>query len=135
MSKGLESLERLKNTLLAEGYWQDVLQDVAIVEKELKEYEEMKAIKGTTTFDKAIEDTLINACPNVAKKLKRLEELEKAFDALSKDDEKAKKELSKEIEKNRALEIIKKKLPPLMRSALLDYCNKEEYDLLKEVLL
>ena len=30
----------------------------------------------------------------------------KAFDALSKDDEKAKKELSKEIEKNRVLEII-----------------------------
>jgi hypothetical protein len=74
MSKeGLEALERLKNTLLAEGYWQDVLQDVAIVEQELKEYEEMKAIKGTTTFDKAIEDTLINACPNVAKKLKALE--------------------------------------------------------------
>lgn len=39
MSKGLESLERLKNTLLAEGYWQDVLQDVAIVEKELKALE------------------------------------------------------------------------------------------------
>ena len=40
------------------------------------------------------------------------------------------------IEKElKALEIIKKKLPPLMRSALLDYCNKEEYDLLKEVLL
>lgn len=39
-------------------------------------------------------------------------------------------------EKNKqALEIIKAKLPPLMRSALLDYCNKEEYDLLKEVLL
>lgn len=45
----------------------------------------------------------------IKKKLKRLEELEKAFHALSKDDEKAKKELSKEIEKNRALEIIKKK--------------------------
>lgn len=37
MSKCLEALERLKNTLLAEGYWQDVLQDVAIVEKELKD--------------------------------------------------------------------------------------------------
>lgn len=40
------------------------------------------------------------------------------------------------IEKElKALEIVKKKLPPLMRSALLDYCNKEENDLLKEVLL
>lgn len=39
------------------------------------------------------------------------------------------------IKEHKALEIIKKKLPPLMRSALLDYCNKEEYELLKEVLL
>ena len=45
----------------------------------------------------------------IEKDLKRLEELEKAFAALSKDDEKAKKLLSKEIEKNRALEIIKKR--------------------------
>lgn len=45
MSKGLEALERLKNTLLAEGYWQDVLQDVAIVEKELKEHKQYKAIE------------------------------------------------------------------------------------------
>lgn len=44
----------------------------------------------------------------IEKELKRLEELEKAFVALSKDDEKAKKLLSKEIEKNRALEIIKR---------------------------
>ena len=42
----------------------------------------------------------------IEKELKRLEELEKAFDALSKDDEKAKKLLSKEIEKNEVLEII-----------------------------
>ena len=42
----------------------------------------------------------------VKKALERLEELEKAFDALSKDDEKAKKLLSKEIEKNQVLEII-----------------------------
>jgi len=49
----------------------------------------------------------------IGKALKRLEELEKAFDALSKDDEKAKKQLSKEIEKNRALEImIEKDITP-----------------------
>lgn len=36
-------------------------------------------------------------------------ELEKAFDALSKEDEKTKKLLSLEIEKNRALNIIKDK--------------------------
>ena len=65
----------------------------------------------TNELDKNLRETLRewvlkNAFP---KELKRLEELEKAFDALSKDDEKAKKELSKEIEKNRALEIIRDK--------------------------
>lgn len=43
----------------------------------------------------------------VEKGLKRLEELEKAFDSLSKEEEKVMKELSKEIEKNRVLKIIK----------------------------
>ena len=43
----------------------------------------------------------------VEKGLKRFEELEKAFDSLSKEEEKVMKELSKEIEKNRVLEIIK----------------------------
>lgn len=45
------------------------------------------------------------------------------------------KELIESEKNKKALEIIKAKLPPLMRSALLDYCDKEEYDLLKEVLL
>ena len=36
MVKGLEALERLRNTLLAEGYWQDILQDVSIIEKDLE---------------------------------------------------------------------------------------------------
>ena len=40
---------------------------------------------------------------SIEKELKRLEELEKAFVALSKDDEEAKKLLSKEIEKNKEL--------------------------------
>ena len=39
---GLEALEKLRNTLLAEGYWQDVLQDVAIIEKHLKALEIIK---------------------------------------------------------------------------------------------
>ena len=39
----LEALERLRNTLLAEGYWQDVLRDVAIIETALKDYENLKA--------------------------------------------------------------------------------------------
>lgn len=49
---------------------------------------------------------LKNAFP---KELKRLEELEKAFNSLSKDHEKAMKELSKEIEKYKELRIIKDK--------------------------
>jgi len=68
--------------------------------------------KGLEAFEILKED--IGKCYEeemliVEKELKRLEELEKAFVALSKDDEKAKKLLSKEIEKNRALEIIKNK--------------------------
>ena len=51
MSKGLEALERLKNTLLAEGYWQDILQDVSIIEKELKEHEQNKAIEQELGID------------------------------------------------------------------------------------
>ena len=51
----------------------------------------------------------LNDLDSIEKELKRLEELEKAFDSLSKDDEKAKKELSKEIERTRTLRIIKDK--------------------------
>ena len=88
----------------------------------------------------------------IEKDLKRLEELEKAFDSLSKDDEKAKKLLSKEIEKNMALDIIKNKeinvhalFLHLKRFDKPDGYNvlvgtkyqitQEQYDLLKEVLL
>lgn len=48
MSKELLALERLRNTLLAEGYWQDVLRDVAIIEKSLKAFE---IIKGLVDFN------------------------------------------------------------------------------------
>ena len=41
-SKELQALERLRNTLLAEGYWQDVLQDVATIEKSLQALEIIK---------------------------------------------------------------------------------------------
>lgn len=87
----------------------------------------------------------------IEKSLKRLEELEKAFAALSKDDEKTKKLLSKEIEKNRAFEIIKKHE---LADTLFSYLKvdktpnewnwglpkkmqliQEEWDLLREALL
>lgn len=89
--------------------------------------------------------------------LDRLEKLEKAFDTLSKDDEKAKKLLSLEIEKNRKLQIIEEKFDiEVFKTKSLDgkvkyiidiiskpnkYSNisensltKEEYDLFKEKL-
>ena len=92
---------------------------------------------------------------DIEKELKGKEELKKAFDSLSKDHEKAMKELSKEIEKNRALEIIKPLLKNLRLEQDLDggyevmidvinsdrplviarLENEEEYNLFKEVLL
>lgn len=72
MSKGLDALKECRN-LVGLPSLNEYQHKLDIVEKELKEYEEMKAIKGTTTFDKAVEDTLVNACPNIAKKLKALE--------------------------------------------------------------
>ena len=88
--------------------------------------------------------------------LDRLEELEKAFDTLPKDDEKAKKLLSLEIEKNRKLQIIKEKFdieifemkgldekveyiidirpkPNKHSNMSGNSLTKEEYDLLKEL--
>lgn len=60
-------------------------------------------------YDKQLTNHFLGLHNIIEQELKRLEELEKAFAALSKDDEKAKKLLSLEIEKNRALEIIKEK--------------------------
>ena len=93
----------------------------SIIENELKDYEKMKAIKGTTTLDSALEQTLINSCPNVAKKLK-------AFEIIK--------------IKNISMECLKR---AIKREGLewynslclypLERLNQEEYDLLKEVLL
>ena len=83
MSKGLEALKRIRNSA-HRLYFEDT--DSLFLGEYLKKDLDI-----------------------IEKELKRLEELEKAFDALSKDDEKAKKLLSLEIEKNRALEIIKEK--------------------------
>ena len=97
-------------------------------------------------------DSEVNA---IKKDLDKLEKLEKAFDTLSKDDEKAKKLLSVEIEKNRKLQIIEEKFDiEVFETKSLDgkvkyiidirpkpnkYSNmsensltKEEYDLLKD---
>ena len=54
--KETQALERLKNTLLAEGYWQDVLEDVNIIENTLNEYYRLlKEDDETTKNLKALE--------------------------------------------------------------------------------
>ena len=101
MSKGLEALQSLFDTMPFAFLESNTMKELKIIEKELK----------------------------------RLEELEKAFDSLSKDDEKAKKLLSKEIEKNRAFEIIKNNLNvDEILLAVKGVCKASDYDLLKEVL-
>lgn len=122
MTKSLEALEKIKQA----EYFVDFEQDAKIKD----DYKTELAI--------------------IEKELKRLEELEKAFVVLSKDDEKAKKLLSKEIEKNRAFEIIKNRIIDMHDFLIYDTyssfnqirtlrgltpISKEEYKLLKEVLL
>lgn len=131
MSKGLEALERIKEFMkLNAKHWK---QDVGYIEKELKRLEELD--------NGAYVSIHINRYIELCGK-------EDAFDALSKENEKVFKELPKEIEKNIAFEIIKKKLVNLFhvahtetQEAYNDLVNehyreltKEEYELLKEVL-
>lgn len=83
MSKGLDALDSLMANYYEmcrdlgnnDDQYQrcNLTSEKAIIENELKDYEKMKTIKGTTTLDSALEQTLINSCPNVAKKLKALE--------------------------------------------------------------
>ena len=101
--------------------------------KELAPLKALKELKKRYGKNFSLNDD--ERCRVIETALKRLEELEKAFVSLSKEDEKTKKLLSKEIEKNRALEIIKEKkwLVEDILNAFIE--NKEKYDLLKEVLL
>lgn len=117
MIKGLEALERLRNTLLAEGYWQDILQDVSIIEEELKDYQEIN-IK----YKLAIE-----FIGNIADEL-----CEHDLDELT----------DKIVKVKKALEIIKNKQVSIraLEQCVKTNCSypgltQEEYDLLKEVLL
>lgn len=43
------ALERLKGTLLAEGYWQDVLEDFAVIETALNNYYKLLGENEETT--------------------------------------------------------------------------------------
>ena len=131
MDKGLEALDTL-------------LEDICFTKNVVHKHPSLYELKENANY-KIIE-----------KSFKELEELKKAFVSLSKEDEKTKKLLSLEIEKNRALEIIKEKRVDtllLFRCFELDNLygyshfetynqelytqniTQEQYDLLKEVLL
>ena len=87
-------------------------EELKLTSKEaLKRLEMVLNWSGDIDIDKDLYDLWVNLiCRTIEKDLDRLEKLEKAFDTLSKDDEKAKKLLSLEIEKNRKLQIIEEKL-------------------------
>ena len=87
-------------------------EELEVTSKEaLERLEHVLNWDGDLDIDKDLYKIWVNLiCRTIEKDLDRLEKLEKAFDTLSKDDEKAKKLLSLEIEKNRKLQIIKEKL-------------------------
>ena len=87
-------------------------EELKLTSKEaLKRLEMVLNWSGDIDIDKDLYKIWVNlVCRTIEKDLDRLEKLEKAFDTLSKDDEKAKKLLSLEIEKNRKLQIIEEKL-------------------------
>lgn len=102
MPKETQALERLKSTLLAEGYWQDALEDINIIENALNEYYRLLKEDDETT-----------------KKLKALEIIK---------------------EKGIILQFIKETYTVEQYNAgvfgtLVKPLTKEDYDLLKEMLL
>ncbi len=116
MNEELEALRRLRNTLLTEAYAQDVLPDVEIIEAALKDYEKLK-----DEYDRL--ESIYN-------------HFIKQYNQLMKDHSKVLK----------ALEIIKRLINKSgienwIYETENDYVfadfriSKEEYDLLKEVLL
>ena len=152
MSKGLEAIEQYKKVVCPTCQYnygngcQNKDQCFSmIIEKELKEKEQLekdyqelskkyheelklnkqlKTIKGTTTLDKALEETLIKACPNVAKKLKALEIIANECDIHF-----------QEVAKYNIYRITIKRKNSKSGFGCSFETTKEKYDLLKEVLL
>lgn len=130
MSKilGLKQLKKIRYKLEDEGLVGELEDSCDIIEEELKDYEYLKQSN----------EELQKLNTNYGE---RIDKLEKAFDTLSKDHEKAMKELSLEIEKNRVLEIIKKYFwlqdfqDFVALNGRLPKSLQEDYDLLKKALL
>ena len=98
---------------MAQFNYDDCLEDAMnFVDGLIKEKETKPTKKELKDYDQLKEeyDNLKEGYDALSFQYDRLkyekERLEKAFHTLSKDDEKAKKELSKEIEKNRALDVL-----------------------------
>lgn len=138
MSKEIEALEEIQNYKIKfdvnikyenadeTEYRFETIRDMFpkqfdIIETALKKLDKPKEIVATTTVDKALEQVLIDSCPEVAKKLKALDIIR---------------------EKPQTLFLIKtgENYDDYLASALYipylaDIYLKEEYDLLKEVFL
>ena len=109
----------------------DTSNDVVDAPKSMNEgLEALEKIKNNLRLFGFDEDTdnfkLLNI---IEKELKGKEELRKAFDVLSKGNEEVMEELSKEIEKNEVLEIIKDKI--VYRTALNDRTKNPDNDLIR----
>lgn len=119
MNKGLIALGKITGTQNLTMYEQN--ECLETIEEELKRLDELD--------NGAYVSIHINRYNELCDK-------EDAFDALSKDDEKAKKLLSKEIEKNRAFETIKKHIGVIKGYVYTtdSQITESEYELLCEVL-
>lgn len=79
MSKELDALEKVRNRLYP--WTSDNQKAFDIIESALKRLEKIdnRKIVGTTTTNKALEQFLIQQCPDVSKKLKALEIIKERF--------------------------------------------------------
>ncbi len=90
MNKALDRLEHLRlgiqhiNQDESPAFISQYEEDINIIEAALKKLEKPKEIVGTTTVDKALEQFLIDNCPEVREKLKDAENYKKASETFKK---------------------------------------------------
>ena len=95
----------------------------------LEAFEDIKQLISTITFAESKDKQWINEeLDIIEKELKELEELAQALSIVT-------CENGELLKYKQVLEIIKNKCSPLLKAYLLDLLPKEEYDLVKEVLL
>lgn len=95
MTKELSNIQDLKNAFIShckelgcdKNYikaCENKFNNIATALKRLEKIDNRKIV-GTTTIDKALEQFLIQQCPDVAAKLKKLDKIEKVFEKLNLD--------------------------------------------------